>query len=136
MGGHWIGFYCRGTKPRPAQFKETTLELQDVVKIACEGSRAGCSDLLWMSWMEASTKKKGAPSRFSGLIAISAVGARKLLANFEKWIPMGYFDCNLRKALSSDSDCRAKLSAGYLYPSLGHYSEHSSPAVGGAREAY
>ena len=110
-------FYGRPAKPRAAAFTETTLELHDIVKIACEAHRAGAGDLLWMSWMEASSRKKGAPSRFSGLIAISAIGARKLLANFEEWIPMGFFDCNLRKALGGNRECRAKLAAGYLYPS-------------------
>ena len=86
--------------------------------------------------MEANSRRKRAPSRYSGLIAMSALGARKLLANFEKWIPIGCFDVNLRKALDGNEDCRAKLAAGYLYPSLGHYSEHYAPAVGGTREGY
>ena len=131
-----LGFYSRGEKPSAAEFAETSQELQDIVKIACEADRAGCGDLLWMSWMEASARRKRAPSRYSGLIAISALGARKLLANFEEWIPIGFFDVNLRKALDGNEDCRAKLAAGFLYPSLGHYSEHYAAACGGTREAY
>ena len=131
-----LGFYSRGQKPTSEEFKNTSQDLVDIVKIACEADRAGAGDLLWMSWMEATSRKKRAPSRFSGLIAISALGARKLLANFREWIPLGYFDVNLRKALGSNEDCRAKLAAGYLYPCLGHYSEHYAPGVGGTREAY
>ena len=131
-----LGFYTQGKKPSADSFNETTQELQDIVKICCEADRAGASDLLWMSWMEASCRRKRAPSRFSGLIAVSALGARKLLDNFEKWIPMGCLDVNLRKAVDGNADCRAKLAAGFLYPSLGHYSEHFAEAVAGIREGY
>ena len=131
-----IGFYTRGEKPSADAFAETTQELQDIVKICCEADRAGAGELLWLSWMAATSRRKRAPSRYSGLIAISALGARKLLAHFEEWIPIGCFDVNLRKALEENQDCRAKLAAGYLYPSLGHYSEHYADAVAGIREAY
>ena len=83
-----------------------------------------------MSWVEAKSRLRRAPSRYSGLIAISAVGARKLLANFHEWISPGHFDTQLRWALTSNGDCRTVLSAGYLMPSLGHWSEHETMNLG------
>ena len=132
-----MGFYTRGEKPKSPEFLETTQELQDIVKIVNEAARAGAEDMLWMSWLEAKSRRKRAPSRYSGLIALSAVGARKLLSNFDKWCPPGNFDTQLRRALETDADCKAVLAAGYLLPALGHYSEHNSALFGGTtREAY
>ena len=53
-----------------------------------------------------------------------------------RWLAGSQVDVNLRNALGGNQDCRAKLAAGYLYPSLGHYSEHFAPGASGIREAY
>ena len=134
-----MGFYTRGEKPKGQDLMECSQELTDVVKICTEAARAGAEDFLWMSWVEAKSRLRRAPSRYSGLIAMSAVGARKLLANFEDWLEPGHFDTQLRWALTNNQDCRTVLAAGYLQPSLGHWSEHETMNLGKqskVREAY
>ena len=134
-----MGFYTRGEKPKTEELLTCSQDLTDIVKICTEASRAGAEDLLWLSWVEAKSRLRRAPSRYSGLIAISAVGARKLLAHFTQWLEPGHFDTQLRWALTTNEDCRTVLSAGYLLPSLGHWSEHPTQNLGKVakvREAY
>ena len=61
------------------------------------------------------------------MIALTSEGARKLMLNFDLWFPEpGHWDCLLHEKLSAHAGMRAELSAGYLYPCLGHYSQHES----------
>ena len=127
-------FHRRATKPSKEEFANATRWLHDMVKICTEAHRAGARDLLWMSWLPKAARKSH-PTRYSGLIALTAEGARKLMLNFGAWFPKaGHFDCELRDKLCNHTAVRAELSAGYLYPCLGHYSQHESGIEKGVRE--
>ena len=57
------------------------------------------------------------------------------MLNFDVWFSKpGHWDCLLREKLSAHAGMRAELSAGYLYPCLGHYSQHESAVEKGVRE--
>ena len=119
-------FHRRATKPVKGEFSTATRWLEDMVKICTEAHRAGARDLLWMSWLP-NKKRKTFPTRYSGLIALTSEGARKLMLNFDVWFPKpSHWDCLLLEKLSAHAGMRAELSAGYLYPCLGHYSQHES----------
>ena len=128
-----LNFHKRATKPSADEFTTTSKHLVDIVKMTSEAHRAGARDLLWLSWLPLKSKRVRHPTRYSGFIALTAEGARKLRFNFEEWLgEPTFFDTALRHALCENVACRAELSAGYLYPCLGHYCEHSSPLCKGA----
>ena len=129
--GEWIDeglrFHRRATKPSKGEFTTTTRWLVDMIKICTEASRAGASDLLWMSWLPKASKRVKYPTRYTGLIALTAEGARKIMLNWDEWFPEPtHWDIALRKALSEKPAVRAELSAGYVYPGIGLFCDHPS----------
>ena len=106
-----------------------------MVKFCTEAHRAGARDLLWMSWLPKKAGRATHPRWYSGLIALTSEGARKLMLNFDDWFPQpGYWDSTLRYMLSMNPAMRAELSAGYLYPCLGHFTEHENAVDKGVRQ--
>ena len=115
-----LHFHRRAKKPLSAEFSTSTHHLVDLVKLCTEASRAGAQDLVWAAWTPKKAKRVQHPSTYTGLLALTAEGARKLLNNWEVWLPKPEsFDVALRRALCENVACRAELSAGYLYPALG-----------------
>ena len=97
-----------------------------------ESSRAGAGDLLWLAWNPKSQQRVQHPTGSSGLIALTAEGARKLVAYFDEWFPeAGDWDVLLRKAASSDAGFREIMKTGYTFPAIGHFREHPSPNLKG-----
>ena len=127
-----VPFDKRGQKPKSEEFTATSSHITNLVKIMSESSRAGAGDLLWLSWNPRSSKRLQHPTGSSGLIALTAMAARKLVFHFEEWFPEpDDWDVALRKAASSDASFRQIMEAGYTYPAIGHFREHASPNCGG-----
>ena len=131
-----LQFHKRAKKPLAGEFSTTTRWLVDMIKICTEADRAGAKDLLWMSWLPKKSKRVSYPTRYSGLIALTAEGARKLMLNFDDWFPEPCnWDTELRKGLGTNPAMQTELAAGYLFPCLGHFTEHESAIAGGVRQA-
>ena len=72
-------------------------------------------DLVWVAWTPKKARRAKHPSTYTGLLALTAERARKLLNNFDAWLPRTEnFDVALRQALCENIACRAEPSAGYL----------------------
>ena len=130
-----MGWYSKMRKPASVEWETVSTELVDMVKLFNASAKAGARDLLWMSWNASTKTRKEVPAYGSHLIALTARCARVLHANFDDWIEQGHFSISLKKALESHDVCRAELTAGFLFPALGHYEEHESGTISGVRES-
>ena len=104
-------------------------ELACLVRLHTQAQRLGRGDLVWYSWNAAKSKRQSHPSHGSQMIGLTKTGAAALAAFFQRSMPC-HFDIGLLHALL---DQELALGACYVYPAIGHYTEHESgcdPALG------
>jgi hypothetical protein len=103
--------------------------LTDIMKYATLAHRAGCGDLIWMTWQPGNAgsnpKRKASPASGSMFIMLTVPGAKVLTdAMASGLLPMGHFDCSLLHWLRDLQLTSMRCS--YLLPPMGNYTAHMS----------
>ena len=115
----------RASKASAADVRQTSQELLDILHMCNTAHRVGRGDVVWLSYC-VEGNCTWTPVHGSTLMGMTARGGRILHDNWTEWFkePM-HFDVAFKEVLMELSDT-GKLSASYVFPSVGGYDEHIS----------